>query len=94
MQRNQRQALSFKDSDFYRGPINARPTKMKMLKRLFRFSRQRLDIRATSQQQPPVTPQPYSAIDNDEFARLLGSGRIEDLKILAQKLSGTPKVRI
>jgi hypothetical protein len=63
---------------------------MKMLKRLFQFSRARMEIRG----KPQPTPQAYSAIDNDEFARLLGSGRLEDLKILAQKLSGTPRVRI
>ena len=62
---------------------------MKMLKRLFHFSRQRLESRGK-----PQTPQLYSAVSNDEFARLLGSGRLEDLKILAEKLSGTPKVRI
>jgi len=67
---------------------------MKMLKRLFQFSRTRLDIRGKPQQPPQAAPQPFSAIDNDEFARLLGSGRLEDLKILAQRLSGTPKVRI
>jgi hypothetical protein len=63
---------------------------MKMLKRLFQFSRARMEIHG----KPQPIPQAYSAIDNDEFARLLGSGRLEDLKILAQKLSGTPKVRI
>jgi len=63
---------------------------MKMLKRLFQFSRTRMEIRGKPQPAPPA----YSAIDSDEFARLLGSGRLEDLKILAQKLSGTPKVRI
>lgn len=63
---------------------------MKMLKRLFQFSRLRMEIRG----KPQPTSQAYSAIDNDEFARLLGSGRLEDLKILAQKLSGNPKVRI
>jgi hypothetical protein len=63
---------------------------MKMLKRLLQFSRLRMEIRG----KPQPTSQAYSAIDNDEFARLLGSGRLEDLKILAQKLSGTPKVRI
>jgi len=67
---------------------------MKMLKRLFQFSRARLEIRGKPHKQPPNSSQAYSAIDNDEFARLLGSGRVEDLKILAQKLSGTPKVRI
>ena len=67
---------------------------MKMLKRLFGFSRTRQVIRGQPQQQPPTTAQLYSAISNEEFARLLASGRLEDLKILAQKLSGTPKVRI
>ncbi len=65
---------------------------MKMLKRLFRFSRK-----------PWLTairpkPQPIdhlcSALEPDEFARLLRSGRTEDLKILARKLSGPTKVRI
>ncbi len=63
---------------------------MKMLKRIFQFSRTQREIRG----KPQSSPHAYSAIDNDEFARLLGSGRLEDLKILAQKLSGTPKVRI
>jgi len=66
---------------------------MKMLKRLFQFSRARLEIRGKPQQQPQGAPQLYSAIDNDEFARLLASGRLEDLKILAQRLSGTSKVK-
>ncbi len=67
---------------------------MKMLKRLFQFSRQRMETRGKPQQQPPTIPQLYSAISNEEFARLLASGRLEDLKILAQKLSGTPRVSI
>jgi|GEM_PF-4951727 len=66
---------------------------MKMLKRLFPFSRARLEIRGKPQQQPQSAPQLFSAIDNDEFARLLASGRREDLKILAQRLSGTSKVK-
>jgi hypothetical protein len=87
--RNQAEALRLNDTDFT-WPRQPRPTKMKMLKRLFQFSRARMEIRG----KPQPTPQAYSAIDNDEFARLLGSGRLEDLKILAQKLSGTPRVRI
>ena len=67
---------------------------MKMLRRLFQFSRTRLDIRGKPQQQPPTIPQLYSAISNEEFARLLASGRLEDLKILAQKLSGTSRVKV
>ncbi len=67
---------------------------MKMLKRLFQFSRARLDIRGKPQTTPQDTPQLYSAITNDEFARLLASGRLEDLKILAERLSGTSRVKI
>ena len=63
---------------------------MKMLKRLFQFSRK---FRRAGRKLP-TEPQLYSPVDSDEFARLLGSGRLEDLKILAAKLSGTPKVRI
>jgi hypothetical protein len=63
---------------------------MKMLKRLFQFSRRRMETRGT----PQIAPQLYSAISNDEFARLLASGRLEDLKILAERLSGTTRVRI
>ena len=61
---------------------------MKMLKRLlrvaFRFSRQRPDDRKPSAFPP-------SQIDPDEFARLISSGRVEDLRILARKLSLQPK---
>jgi hypothetical protein len=67
---------------------------MKMLKRLFQFSRARVEIRSKPQSAPQSAPQLFSAIDNDEFARLLASGRLEDLKILAQRLSVTPKVKI
>ncbi len=69
---------------------------MKMLKRLFQFSRKpwfsatHWGVRRKTQ---PVT-QLYSALEPDEFARLLRSGRTEDLKILARKLSGPAKVRI
>ena len=36
---------------------------------------------------PQTVTQLYSALEPDEFARLLSSGRTEDLKILARKLS-------
>jgi hypothetical protein len=75
---------------------------MKMLKRLFRFSRKPWFSRApwfsrTSggiRGKPQTVTQLYSALEPDEFARLLRSGRPEDLKILARKLSGTAKVKI
>jgi hypothetical protein len=63
---------------------------MKMLKRLFQFSRKPWGIR----QKPQPVTQLYSALEPDEFARLLRSGRTEDLKILARKLSQPAKVRI
>ena len=61
---------------------------MKMLKRLFRFSLPlswRRPERRNSASYPPLL------IDPDEFARLIGSGRVEDLRILARKLSAQPK---
>jgi hypothetical protein len=69
---------------------------MKMLKRLFQFSRKPWFSRKSWGIQPqsqPVT-QLYSALEPDEFARLLRSGRTEDLKTLARKLSQPAKVRI
>jgi hypothetical protein len=69
---------------------------MKMLKRLFPFSRKpwlsrtRWGVRRKPQ---PVT-QLYSTLEPDEFARLLRSGRTEDLKILARKLSQPAKAWI
>ena len=69
---------------------------MKMLKRLFNFSKRpwflKKDWAARRTSRPLV--QLYSALEPDEFARLLRSGRTEDLKILARKLSGPAKVRI
>ena len=53
---------------------------MKMLKRLLQWPWQRRGGR-----KPPVFPQP--SVDPNEFTRLLCSGRAEDLKILAKKLS-------
>jgi hypothetical protein len=57
---------------------------MKMLKRLFSLSWRRQEV-----PKPAVTPQ--ILIPPEEFARLIGSGRVEDLRILAKKLSGQPK---
>jgi len=57
---------------------------MKMLKRLFRFS-----WRRTGDRKPSTYPQP--SVDPEEFARLIGSGSVEDLRILARKLSAQPK---
>jgi hypothetical protein len=65
---------------------------MKMLKRLFQFSRERLEIRRKLPNNPQTAPRLFSAIEPDEFTRLLTSGRSEDLKILAQRLSGVTKV--
>jgi hypothetical protein len=61
---------------------------MKMLKRLFRFSfwsswRRRDDRKPTAF--------PPSQVDPDEFARLISSGRVEDLRTLARRLSTQPK---
>lgn len=58
---------------------------MKMLKRLFRVLRY-----------PRVKPDRDSSsllplIDPEEFARLIGSGRAEDLRVLARKLSTQAK---
>jgi hypothetical protein len=61
---------------------------MKMLKRLFRLDFRlswRRPMRGNSVAYPPFM------IDPEEFARLIGSGRVEDLRILAQKLSAQPK---
>jgi len=57
---------------------------MKMLKRLFRPFWLRRSSRQSSD-----PPQP--ALDPNEFTRLLCSGRVEDLKILAKMLSRQPR---
>jgi len=57
---------------------------MKMLKRLLRLPWLRRDARSSS-----ALPQP--SIDPQEFARLLCSGRVKDLRILAEKLSQRPR---
>jgi hypothetical protein len=60
--------------------LNRRLKNMKMLKRLFRSFWLRRGAR-----QLQAFPQP--SLDPDEFTRLLCSGRAEDLKVLAKKLS-------
>jgi hypothetical protein len=57
---------------------------MKLLQRLSRLFWRRPELR-----QPSVFPLP--SIDPDEFAELLCSRRIEDLKTLAKKLSQQPR---
>ena len=56
---------------------------MKMLKRLFSISWRRA--------MPKPIAVPPVLIPPEEFARLISSGRVEDLRILAKKLSGQPK---
>jgi hypothetical protein len=58
-----------------------------MLKRLFRLSW----LRRSSRQLPDF-PQP--SLDPNEFTRLLCSGRVEDLRILAKKLSRQARPRL
>jgi hypothetical protein len=57
-----------------------------MLKRLFQFLRHR---RRNADRNSSSLPLPM--VDPEEFARLIGSGRVEDLRILARKLSTQPK---
>jgi hypothetical protein len=59
---------------------------MKMLKRLFSLSWRR--------ETPKPAAIPQTLIPPDEFARLIGSGRVEDLRILAKKLSGQTKAHV
>ena len=68
---------------------------MKMLKRLFQFSRKPWFSRTSwgTRRKPQPVSQLYSVLEPDEFARLLRSGRTEDLKILARKLSVPAKVK-
>lgn len=63
---------------------------MKMLKRLFSLFRQR----PQGQQAPGLTGFPPSLMDAEEFARLICSGRVEDLRVLARKLSAQPTARV
>jgi hypothetical protein len=60
---------------------------MKMLKRLFSLSW----LSPRRQETPKPSAIPQSLIPPEEFARLIGSGRVEDLRILAKKLSVQPK---
>ena len=57
---------------------------MKMLKRLLSLLGRRRPEGKPANFPPPL-------VDPEEFARLIGSGRVEDLRILAKKLSGQPK---
>ncbi|MBR0695537.1 hypothetical protein [Bradyrhizobium lablabi] len=57
---------------------------MKMLKRLFQL----IWLRRVA---PKPADFPPASIDPDEFTRLLCSGRSEDLRILAERLSQRPK---
>lgn len=57
---------------------------MKMLKRLLSLLGRRRPKGKPTNFPPPL-------VDPEEFARLIGSGRVEDLRILAKKLSGQPK---
>jgi hypothetical protein len=59
---------------------------MKMLQRLFQLLRRR---RMEGDRKPSSLPPP--TVDLEEFARLIGSGRVEDLRILARRLSTQPK---
>ena len=61
---------------------------MKMLKRLFRL-KYRLSWRRLERRESSLYPPPLIA--PEEFARLIGSGNVEDLRILARKLSAQPK---
>jgi hypothetical protein len=62
---------------------------MKMLKRLFLLSWLSRSWRDRETRKPTTFPQ--ALIPPEEFARLIGSGRVEDLRILARKLSAQPK---
>ena len=53
-----------------------------MLQRLLQFVRHR---RGQMDRKPSGLPP--LIVDPEEFARLIGSGRVEDLRILARKLS-------
>jgi hypothetical protein len=63
---------------------------MKMLKRLLSLAWLTRSWRRRAKGKP--TDFPSSLVDPEEFARLIGSGRVEDLRILAKKLSGQPNV--
>jgi hypothetical protein len=60
---------------------------MKMLKRLLSLSWRRRET-------PKPTAVSQNLIPPEEFARLIGSGRVEDLRTLAKKLSGQSKAHV
>jgi hypothetical protein len=60
---------------------------MKMLKRLFSLSW----LSGRRRETPKPTAVSQNLIPPEEFARLIGSGRVEDLRILAKKLSRQSK---
>jgi hypothetical protein len=62
---------------------------MKMLKRL--FSQSWLPGYWRHKETPKPAAIRQTMIPPEEFARLIGSGRVEDLRILAKKLSGQSK---
>lgn len=62
---------------------------MKMLKRLFSLSW--LSPRRRHRETPDPSALSQALIPPEEFARLIGSGRVEDLRILARKLSAQSK---
>jgi hypothetical protein len=80
-----RQGTSMNVRDLSAQTLSPRLKKMKMLKRLLGFSW----WRRREERQPSGMLQPL--VDPEEFARLIGSGRVEDLRILARKLSTQPK---
>jgi len=63
---------------------------MKMLKRLLSLTWLPQSWRGRASGKPADFPP--SLVDPKEFARLIGSGRVEDLRTLAKKLSGQPNV--
>ena len=64
---------------------------MKMLKRLFWLSWWRHEDPGEDQR-PASFPPPF--VDAEEFARLICSRRVEDLRILARRLSAEAKARV
>lgn len=74
---------------------------MKMLKRLFWLpwlwlSWPQLSWRRRENPREDHTPTSFSPplVDAQEFARLICSGRVEDLRILARKLSAQAKAHV
>ena len=65
---------------------------MKMLKRLVSIAWLSRSWRRRAKGKPSNFPSPL--VDPEEFARLIRSGRVEDLRILAKKLSGQPNAHV